>query len=69
MITTLSPFYDRLNDPNGRMRYPSLSLSLSLNGDDVGLRRLKDNFDILLRSYLSNVVDVLDNVPATVRIL
>jgi hypothetical protein len=45
------------------------SLSLSLNGDDVGLRWLKNKFDILLRSYLRNVVDVLDNVSAIIRIL
>jgi hypothetical protein len=47
----------------------SLSLSLYPNGDDVGLCGLKNNFDTLLRSYLSNVVNVLDNVSATIRIL
>jgi hypothetical protein len=46
-----------------------LSLSLSLNGDGVGLCGLKNDFDTLLRSHLSNVVNALDNVSATIRIV
>jgi hypothetical protein len=30
---------------------------------------LENNFDTLLRSYLSNVVNVFDNVSATIRTL
>ncbi len=55
------PFYSRLNDSNGRMRYLSLSLSpyIYMNGDDVGPCRVKDNLDTLFRSHLNNVVNAV----------
>jgi hypothetical protein len=46
-----------------------LSLSLYPNGDDVGRCGLKINFATLLRRHLSNVVNVFDNVSATIPIL
>jgi hypothetical protein len=46
-----------------------LSLSLYPNGDDVGFCWLKNDFDTLLRSHLSDVVKAFDNVSATFCIL
>jgi hypothetical protein len=46
-----------------------ISLSLSLNGDDVGLFFIENDFVTLLRNHLSNVVNVLDNISAASCIL